>query len=53
MTGDITLARKLFAEKRAFRELERQAAESHLERLREGRIEAFRPAACISTFCAT
>jgi phosphate:Na+ symporter len=40
MTGDITLARKLFAEKRAFRELERQAAESHLERLRSGRIES-------------
>jgi phosphate:Na+ symporter len=40
MTGDIVLARKLFAEKRAFRELERQAAESHLERLRSGRIES-------------
>jgi len=40
MTGDITLARKLFAEKQAFRELERQAAESHLERLRSGRIES-------------
>jgi phosphate:Na+ symporter len=40
MTGDITLARKLFAEKRAFRELERQAAESHLDRLRSGRIES-------------
>jgi phosphate:Na+ symporter len=40
MTGDITLARQLFAEKRAFRELERQAAESHLDRLRSGRIES-------------
>jgi len=40
MTGDLGLARKLFAEKQAFRELERQAAESHLERLREGRIES-------------
>jgi phosphate:Na+ symporter len=40
MTSDITLARKLFAEKQAFRELERQAAESHLERLRSGRIES-------------
>jgi len=40
MTGDINLARKLFAEKQAFRELERQAAESHLERLRSGRIES-------------
>jgi phosphate:Na+ symporter len=40
MTGDIVLARKLFDEKRAFRELERQAAESHLDRLRSGRIES-------------
>jgi phosphate:Na+ symporter len=40
MTGDITLARKLFAEKQAFRELERHAAESHLQRLRSGRIES-------------
>jgi phosphate:Na+ symporter len=40
MTGDLGLARKLFAEKQAFRKLERQAAESHLERLREGRIES-------------
>jgi phosphate:Na+ symporter len=40
MTGDLGLARKLFAEKQAFRDLERQAAESHLERLREGRIES-------------
>jgi phosphate:Na+ symporter len=40
MTGDLGLARKLFAEKQAFRELERQAAESHLDRLREGRIES-------------
>jgi phosphate:Na+ symporter len=40
MTGDLTLARRLFAEKQAFRELERQAAESHLERLQSGRIES-------------
>jgi phosphate:Na+ symporter len=40
MTGDITLARRLFAEKQAFRQLEREAAESHLERLRSGRIES-------------
>ncbi len=40
MTGDLVLARKLFAEKQAFRVLERQAAENHLERLRSGRIES-------------
>ncbi|MES1151304.1 MAG: Na/Pi cotransporter family protein [Dongia sp.] len=40
MTGDLALARRLFAEKQAFRELERQAAESHLERLQSGRIES-------------
>jgi phosphate:Na+ symporter len=40
MTGDLALARRLFAEKQIFRELERQASESHLERLRSGRIES-------------
>jgi phosphate:Na+ symporter len=40
MTGDLVLARTLFAEKQAFRVLERQAAESHLDRLRSGRIES-------------
>jgi phosphate:Na+ symporter len=40
MTGDLALARRLFAEKQVFRELERQAAESHLERLQSGRIES-------------
>jgi len=40
MTGDLNLARKLFAEKHAFRMLERTAAENHLQRLREGRIES-------------
>jgi phosphate:Na+ symporter len=40
MTGDLTLARQLFAEKQAFRELEREAAEGHIARLREGRIES-------------
>ncbi len=40
MTGDLKLARRLFAEKRIFRELEKTAAENHLERLREGRIES-------------
>ncbi|MDY0873385.1 Na/Pi cotransporter family protein [Dongia rigui] len=40
MSGDIKLARQLFAEKQIFRELERNAAENHLERLRSGRIES-------------
>ncbi len=45
MTGDLSLARRLFAEKKAFRELERQAAESHLERLQSGRIESIQTSA--------
>jgi phosphate:Na+ symporter len=45
MTGDLALARRLFAEKQAFRELERQAAESHLERLQSGRIESIQTSA--------
>ena len=40
MSGDLKLARQLFAEKLVFRELEKSAAESHLERLRSGRIES-------------
>jgi phosphate:Na+ symporter len=40
MTGDLTLARKLFAEKQVFRVLEKTASENHLLRLREGRIES-------------
>jgi len=40
VSGDIKLARQLFAEKQIFRELERNAAENHLERLRSGRIES-------------
>lgn len=40
MTGDLALARKLFAEKHAFRLLEKTASENHLLRLREGRIES-------------
>jgi phosphate:Na+ symporter len=40
MTGDLALARKLFAEKKVFRELERVASENHLQRLREGRMES-------------
>jgi phosphate:Na+ symporter len=40
MTGDLALARKLFAEKQVFRVLEKTASENHLLRLREGRIES-------------
>jgi phosphate:Na+ symporter len=40
MTGDLALARKLFAEKQVFRILEKTASENHLQRLREGRIES-------------
>ncbi len=40
MSGDLPLARKLFAEKQVFRVLERTASENHLLRLREGRIES-------------
>jgi phosphate:Na+ symporter len=40
VTGDAKLARTLIEEKEAFRRLERKAAESHLERLKSGRIES-------------
>lgn len=36
--GDVKLARRLLEEKVAFRELERRASESHLARLRSGKI---------------
>ena len=38
-TRDITLARRLVAEKTAMREAEAEAADSHFARLREGRPE--------------
>jgi len=40
MSSDLDMARRLFAEKQIFRELEKTAAENHLERLRSGRIES-------------
>jgi phosphate:Na+ symporter len=40
MSSDLGMARRLFAEKQVFRELEKSAAENHLERLRSGRIES-------------
>ena len=39
-TRDITLARRLVAEKTAMREAEAKAADSHYARLREGRMES-------------
>ncbi len=39
-TRDITLARRLFAEKTAMREAEARAADSHFARLRQGRPES-------------
>jgi phosphate:Na+ symporter len=40
MSGDVKRARQLLAEKVAFRELERHASESHLARLRSGKLES-------------
>lgn len=40
VSGDVTIARRLVEEKVAVREAERQAAESHLGRLRAGRRES-------------
>jgi phosphate:Na+ symporter len=40
MSGDVSIARRLLAEKVHIREAERAAAESHLGRLREGRPES-------------
>jgi phosphate:Na+ symporter len=40
MTGDVKIARQLLEEKVAIREAERAAAENHLARLREGRLQS-------------
>jgi phosphate:Na+ symporter len=40
ISGDVRIARQLLDEKVAIRDAERAAAESHLTRLREGRIES-------------
>jgi phosphate:Na+ symporter len=40
LTGDVKAARQLLDEKTRVRELEMQAAESHMARLREGRLES-------------
>ncbi|MCW5732001.1 MAG: Na/Pi cotransporter family protein, partial [Alphaproteobacteria bacterium] len=39
ISGDVKSARQLMEEKDLFREMERRAAESHLERLRSGRTD--------------
>ncbi|MGE0715279.1 MAG: Na/Pi cotransporter family protein [Alphaproteobacteria bacterium] len=38
--GDVSIARRLIAEKTMFRESERKAAERHLQRLQSGRVES-------------
>jgi phosphate:Na+ symporter len=40
ISGDVRIARQLLDEKVAIRDAERSAAENHLARLREGRIES-------------
>ena len=40
MTRDAMTARQLFKEKREFHELEREANDSHLNRLRQGLVES-------------
>jgi len=40
MSGDVGVARKLVTEKAQLRAMEHAAAESHLARLREGRVES-------------
>lgn len=40
IAGDVKMARQLLEEKVVFRELERRASESHLSRLRSGKIES-------------
>ncbi len=45
MSGDVGLARQLLAEKRVVIRLEREAAEAHLSRLRDGRRESIETSA--------
>lgn len=40
VAGDVSIARRLIAEKTMFREAERKAAERHLQRLQSGRVES-------------
>ena len=45
VSGDLTTARTLLAEKERFRELEREGSTRHLDRLREGQIESIETSA--------
>ncbi|HEX2581176.1 MAG TPA: Na/Pi cotransporter family protein [Dongiaceae bacterium] len=45
VSGDKQLARQLYAEKKVFRDMERQAAAHHLERLRSGRTDTIQTSA--------
>ncbi len=45
VSGDIKMARRLLALKEGFRDLEREASERHLERLRSGKIESIETSA--------
>jgi len=45
MSGDRNMARRLLAEKTRFRDRERQCAENHIERLRQGKIESIETSA--------
>lgn len=45
MSGDVHSAARLIAEKEVFRELERQATDTHFARLREGRLESIETSA--------
>jgi phosphate:Na+ symporter len=45
VSGDIRMARRLLALKEGFRDLEREAGERHLERLRSGKIESIETSA--------
>ena len=51
MSGEVKLARQLVTEKATLRATEFAAAESHLQRLRDGRSETWSPARFIWTFC--
>jgi phosphate:Na+ symporter len=45
MLGDIQAARRLLAEKDRMRDLEQEATDNHLQRLREGRLQSIETSA--------
>jgi len=53
LTDDARAARQLLTKKEVFRDLEAQATDAHLARIRAGRVKASRPAHCTLTCCAT